>query len=127
MMLGLSGSCRSSMIKGSFGGFGFGIVGVVFLGLGGKSGDGLDGFGRAKGDGWEVFGADVSEKEVFVTFLLKANGALGDVAAHGLVVIGCTTLDASSTGHCPLEVSAGFPPSLERRFAIRASITNGCE
>ena len=76
---------------------------------------------------WEVFGADVSKKEVFVAFLLKTNGALGDVAAHWLVVVGCTTLSTGSTGHCPFEVSACFPLSLERRFAIRASITNGCE
>ena len=37
MMLGLSGSCRSSVIKGPFGCFGcfgFEVVGVVFFGFG---------------------------------------------------------------------------------------------
>ena len=76
---------------------------------------------------WEVFGADVREKEVFVTFLLKANGTLSDVATGRLVVVGCTALGTESTGHCPLKMGASFSSGLECCFAIRASVANSRE
>jgi hypothetical protein len=116
MMLGLNGFIWAGVSEGSFGcSGGFGFLDDVGEGGGGP---------WANCDMWEVFGTNVEEEEFLIAFFFVADGALCDVTANGLVIIGGQAQEARSSSHSTFEVSTCFSLCLEHCTTINTFVRN---